>query len=346
MSKASQRRLAEQQKRNRRRGTPKLEDMVNTLLLGPDAIYEAPLSFWKCVAFMGKPKKKHVDDERLEAFFKDTRYEIERLHQVAIRCAALGADCLPGIAFHGCLGAEKEGELIRLPLNPIGYALHCTSDELIEMLHNDRRESGTEDADVSVWVFGLPLPGDPILCIGVTDTGARFVKMRVEQEWIAGKEDHLLLRAMEVILDTQEAWALSSTNAFVELGDKVRSGKFADVESMNAEDLKKMAFDFQHALDMACIPYLSLSLESLDHANMLHSLAMRTRDKIKAREEELERQERKSSTELEAMRRRLALTSQRNQQAEARPAVSSEAKEVKVRGKEPKELAARLGAFF
>lgn len=343
MSKASQRRLAEQQKRNRKKGVPQIKDVVKTMLLGADAIYQVPLSYWRCVAMMGKARKKHIDDQRLDEFFKANRDEIEQLHLLAKKVANLAGEGLPGIAFHGCLGAGDEGEVVRYPLNASGCADHCTDEDLIEMVHQDRAECGIDEADVSLWLFGLALPGDPMVCIGVTASGARFTKMRLDKEWITGKEDHLLNRMLGEIVDTDEGWNLSCPTAHRLLMEELSAGGGVDEEL----DPKLVAIDVQRALDMGASPYLSLALASLEYANVIKAMTLETLEQSQTREQKLAKLERRTSHELASMKTRMALSSQRDRQDEVRkPVALPQDNGTKPRTDEPKELAARLGAFF
>jgi len=349
MSKASQRRLAEKQKKNKKLGMPKRDDVRQVLNLGPDAILDAPLSFWKCMAPMGKPRKKHPEDEQLEAFFKRNQIEIERLHATAIAAEAIGGAPLPGIALHGYFHNDDIDDQGMWPLSVICCDEIKDADHLFEMLNHDRMNSENE-YEISIWIFALPLPGNPLVCLGSTEGGARFVRVRVEYQWLVSKDDKVLPHiALDEITRDEEYDTRPGSMA---LGTVLMAiGTLFDLDPSELNE--KLTPDFKdqisNGLNLAAAPYFHLTLGALQYAQIIKEAVTSSVQEERERAEHLESLHRKATNELSTVKKHLASTlnaQQRRATSPPPPQEKPQASTGSTKAHETSALANRLGAFF
>lgn len=363
MSKASQRRMAQEQKRQKKTGGPLQKDRKLMDMFGPDAAEVAPLSYWRCLAAEGFKKDKHVDDDRLESFFETHRRHIEVLHDGSAILEKAGYDCLPGIAYHGWLDNKARSQWAVTPMNPIGQRFYGDIQDLMDALNRSREKAKIPGGgDASVWFFGIPFQGRPLVCMGTTQSGAYFLKVRVENQWIAARDKILIEAPLNLYLVEYEEEEMSTLSAYYSVCDMVDNAKgmIPLVQTENAKETmeerdSKESEDIQAALDKACLPYLSLAIlfmrDGIKLGKILETLAKHNNELQKSEAAAL-RQERKLSKELESLKKRFDAMSQRKEQASisrrALPADPMFAQPIEVMSQsaEPKELAARLGAFF
>lgn len=349
MSKASQRRLAEKQKKNPKLSMPKRDDVRQVLNLGEDAILEAPLSFWKCMALMGKPRKKHPEDEQLEAFFKRNQIEIERLHAAGIASEAIGGEHLPGIALHGYFDSDNIDNQGVWPLSVIRCEQFKDAEHLFEKLNQDRMYCDKE-YEVSIWMFALPLPGHPLVCLGCTKAGARFVRVRVEYQWLVSKDDKVLPQiALEEIerdevLDVRPgshslAVILKAIGTLFDLGPS----------ELNDKVTPEFRDEISKGLDVAATPYFLLAMGALEYAQIIKEAVTSSVQEERERAKQLESLHRKATNELSTVKKHLTSTlnaQQRRSTSAPPPLVKPQASTGSTKAHEPTSLANRLGAFF
>lgn len=351
MSKASQRRLAEQQKKSKKLGLPKNDDLMQVLYHREDAIYETPLAFWRCMAAAigtgAAKRKKHPDDERLEAFFQESRIDIERLHDAAIQAEMLGADAvdLPGIALHGFVDPKRIYDAAMWPLAVNRFTPIETAEAMVEVLNDDRRRS-EHGFDASLWIFGLPLPGEPLVCLGVSETGAQFVRMKVEGEWLIGRDDRLLTLALGKYHHETDGF---DENSLAAGGVMKAMSKLLDWQPEELYD--KLTTEFTDEIgisfDEAATPYLNLALGALEYVRSIKHVADRTVHQQRERAEELESLHRKATTELRSVKKHLASTLNAQQRrAPSPPPLQEKPQPGSTKIHEPSPLATRLAAFF
>lgn len=363
MSKASQRRMAEQQKRQKKNGGPLQKDWQIMDYFGPDTAELAPMSYWRCLASEGPKKDKHVDDERLESFFEKHRKQIETLHDSYALLEDAGHDCLPGIAFHGWLDNEVRNEWAATPMNPVGQKFYGDVEDLMAALNLNREKAKIPGGgDVSVWIFGLPFQGRPLLCMGATQSGAHFLKVRVEKQWIAARDKILIELPLNLYLVDYEEEEMSTVSAYYSICDMIEcaTGLVPLVQPESAKETlderdSKESEDIQAALDKACLPYLSMAIlfmrDGYKLGGMVENL-LKDNDELQKSEAAALKQGRRLSSELESLKKRLVAMSQRKDTVAVSPRVTPvapvtpDSKDIQVPASKPKALAARLGAFF
>lgn len=349
MSKASQRRMAEMQKKNKKVAMPKRGDVRQVLNLGPDAIWDAPLSFWKCMAPMGKPRKKHPEDEQLEAFFKKNQIEIERLHYAAIAAETIGCDYLPGITLHGYLDGDDIDSQGVWPLSVIRCEQFKDADHLFEKLNQDRLYC-EQEYEVSIWIFALPLPGHPLVCLGSTKGGARFVRIRVEYQWLVSKDDKVLPHiALDQIERDEELDTRPGSHSLAVILRAIGTLFDLGPSELNEKLTPEFRDEISKGLDLAATPYFHLALGALEYAQTVKDAATSSAMEERERAKQLESLHRKATNELSTVKKHLASTlnaQQRRATSPPPPQEKPQASTGSTKAHETSALANRLGAFF
>ena len=349
MSKASQRRLAEQQKKNKKLGIPKRADVRQVLDLGPDAILDAPLSFWKCMAAMRTPRKKHPEDDQLEAFFKTSQQQIEHIHEAAITSIELGGEATPGIAIHGYISGDDIDHQIMSPFSVIRCEQFKDADHLFEKLNQDRMDCELE-YEASILIFALPLPGDPLVCLGSTNGGARFVRLRVEGQWIVCNDDKTI---PTIAIDEIERFAdLDGSTGLRALSVVLKAiGTLFDLgpDELNDKLTPEVRNEISKGLDIAATPYFQLAIGAAAYADITNETVTSTAQEERERAKQLESLHRKATSELSTVKKQLASTLNEQKRRSVSPPPPQEKPQAitgSTKAHVPSALANRLAAFF
>lgn len=290
MSKASQRKEAERQKRLAKKGVD-LALLKAVERKGPGAFAD-PMLFWKFVAnskSLGPQpagaNDNHPDRQKLETILKHhCETLIERLCQATENAGASGSD-LPGMVIPCSLLGDRFDETFAVPLHPQTLSWQEGGDlgvmvrrifAITDRYVLNRWTSGTPDA--LVWSFGLPVPaGEPTVCLGCTISGAFAARVRIDGgTWISATYPSQVWDtiAHEVGQCSLEGWRSSSMNAALDLSVAIDEFNKKRAErgitgSIGADD--ESLFEFFDATTNifigAQLDYMQLAIDLAD-ANM------------------------------------------------------------------------------
>lgn len=192
MSKASQRRMALADKRIREQGMSPSE-VRKVLAMGHlmGRAERTPVEFWSLLGQSQKTDPPHPDDGRITAVLDQTRRWLEVL---ANNYATNFSD---GTTIPGTMPAHLAGAIGGLLIEDAGSpprrSVTCAtvdgrrltcSDEVFEELESLSAQADKQPHDVAIWVFTFGGPGQPMLCVGRTRSGAMQCHTFVRGTWL------------------------------------------------------------------------------------------------------------------------------------------------------------------
>jgi len=202
MSKASQRRESERQKRFEKKMGVKPALMRELRRLGPLAFMDSVL-MWKLTAESGKKRKAHADDVVLNNLMDRHRASIEVITS-GMRGMTVDESYddepsdvpVPGYAILESSDGTESSHLI--PMSTMTHRIKPSPDEIAAALFK-RAERDTSH-DVLIWVFGCEAEHYPTFCLGMTKSGARAARILIKGKWIIAQQvDNIWMSAMAEI---------------------------------------------------------------------------------------------------------------------------------------------------
>lgn len=194
MSKASQRRLAEQQKRGvKKKGVSQLDANRVLDMFGHKMQDDDPYSFWKFSSAAAEPAPAHQDDKMLETIFHSMSDFLGYVDAAANSNEEERLVC-PGMLFK----FDKDGVRIGRP-NSYGFEAIETSFEgkgphehLAHMF-----PYVAEQGEFLMWVTGLAVRGIPLACWTLSRSGGCIARIYVDDEWLRMSNPSVLNSAAE-----------------------------------------------------------------------------------------------------------------------------------------------------
>lgn len=197
MSKASQRRLSAQQKRNKNKRSLSADDASLLLsALGPSMVKNDPTTFWHLLGRAGTADAKHPDLERLTEVVEEVKPSIEVFWS----------------AFHQPYAVTRTGD--HASARYLGFLILDDFDgsemPYVRTMSNWRGEiSGLSAAkdliahlnalpedmqrEVGIWCFtSETMPAGPLHCLAVSKSGAVAMYTYVEGNWLLGRSSDRL----------------------------------------------------------------------------------------------------------------------------------------------------------
>lgn len=235
MSKASQRREAERQKRLR---AGKASDSdLNAVLSrkGGTLFYENPVKYWTLAGQRGPKFKPHPDDDRLLACLNLLKPPLMAVMSSLVSDNdGIAPSLAPSLAltfdFNDLLGQPDEADEDEIPLlssapaNAAASALSTIGVTSIWTLGRDDEVSDSPmdwllqeaercDTDVLVWALGIDHPSPFQLVLGVTKQGAKKAIANVQGSWVDMRPESVK-RVLETHLSMGEA---SESDEYLEI---------------------------------------------------------------------------------------------------------------------------------
>ena len=251
MSKASQRRESERQKRLQKQTGVRPELLSELLRSGRYGQQLDEVLLWKCMADAGKKRKAHEDDAMLNAFMDRHRASIEVITSGArgMTVDASYADepsdmPVPGYAILES-SSGRENTLL-MPMSTISRPLEPSAEEMVQALFNWARATSTQD--VLIWVFGSSGELFPTFCLGMTRSGARAARILIQGKWIIAKNVHgIWFKAMEEIAsdlgEFEHPEEVAAAEVLVKLGELLpQLPDLTEVEQTKLYDAIRTAF--------------------------------------------------------------------------------------------------------
>lgn len=197
MSKASQRRLAEQQKRleKARKANPVMARIGDIDL---EDVFYNPVRYWKKTLTIAEPVPANASHEKLEKHLSNAKAVLEEMHDAVYDSAGYGdvskeADLLPGFV----LVMEDGGVCEVRPKTPLFLKADRDTDWpklLVDQYGPERNQGEAECA--WLWAFTVPLPASPLFVLGATQDGAGRLWCRVIDKWITASDPVAMLIAV------------------------------------------------------------------------------------------------------------------------------------------------------
>lgn len=190
MSKASQRRLAEQQKRveKLKREDPHFKARVELLEMDPADVFANPVRYWTRLSNATEADAPHADHAFLDAAFEWKVELFEVLHDALLYeqdRLYVGAEgpFLPGLT----MGFDEDGWITSfLPQSPVFTPAPAKGTKWGAHLADLQSRTGQTLAGVEgwFWIISSFEPGLPLFVMGASKAGAGRLWIHVEGKWI------------------------------------------------------------------------------------------------------------------------------------------------------------------
>lgn len=199
MSKASQRKLAEQQKRveKARKANPMLARLHD---LRFDDMYMNPARYWTKVLTIYERPAAHPSHTLLEGALERAKEFLGAFHEVATYSTQFDGfdegppDVIPGMV----LTVEQEGISTVQPKSPHFHTADLDVDwprHLADQCSSQRLKG--EPECVWLWAFSIPAPGCPLFVLGATKDGPGLLWCLVGNKWITATDTTALNIALD-----------------------------------------------------------------------------------------------------------------------------------------------------
>ncbi|WP_137917153.1 hypothetical protein [Hydrogenophaga sp. 2FB] len=183
MSKASQRRLSEAQKRyeTKKKNDPVFRAFAAFEESDPLDMMLRPASYYKKVMAALQPNRPHEDDAILDRFYRGSRGILEVIHE-SIEHGLSNESFVPGLVIqfgkNGVLSVSPRSPSFFEPPGPeVSFHEHLVAQEMKKSCHRD-------SAVAWFWIASATVPGQPMLVLAASRTGAGRLWMRIEDQWI------------------------------------------------------------------------------------------------------------------------------------------------------------------
>ena len=209
MSKASQRRLAEQQKRieKLKREDPQFKARIELLEMDPADVFANPVRYWTRLSNATEADAPHPDDAFLDAAF-DWKVEFfEVLHEALLyeqdrRDVGAEGPILPGMT----MGFDEDHWITSfLPQSPVFTQAPAKGSKWGAHFADLQSRTGQTLAGVEgwFWINSSFEPGLPLFVLGASKAGAGRLWIHVEGKWIKCRSTDFLTPVHKVLCESE-----------------------------------------------------------------------------------------------------------------------------------------------